>query len=223
MTIINKLFRFGPGFCLLLITGCSPVLTNTNDPAFEHQYGTYNYCGIKAVKQIARNSCGIASLTAVLNYWGVDVTEQEIIKGFPKSSKEGYSIVELRDIAKGKGLEAYVVSLSENPAEQLREQLFKGRPLVCAMHFPRSLYFAYDIPIYGQVYRGLLWSLGPRKDHYIVIFGINSQKLLMMDPSRGFVAISEKQFESCWKKKNYATLICGRKNRGLTDRLNPEG
>jgi ABC-type bacteriocin/lantibiotic exporter with double-glycine peptidase domain len=185
---------------------------NTQDSRFQQKYEKYDYCGINATKQMKANSCGPACLTSVLNYWKIDITEQDIMTEFPKSKEEGYSIIELKHIATIKGLAAYVFSMQENSIPQLKKEILKGRPAICATLFPDMLYFAYDVPIYGHVYRKLLWTFGPRKSHYVVVFGFNRNKFLIMDPIRGFVSISQKDFESCWKKKNYAMLLCTRKS-----------
>lgn len=201
-------------YCCLslgMLTGCSSVSMDTSSPKFQQAYEQFDYCGIQAVKQTQSNSCGSACLASVLNYWGIDTSEQDILSEFPKSVKEGYSILELKKIAKAKGLQAYAVSMQERTVVQLEEEILKGRPIICAVQFPRMLYFAYDVPIYGHLYRGLIWALGPRKDHYIVVFGLDSKKFLVMDPVRGLVPINQRDFESCWKEKNYAALLCARK------------
>lgn len=202
------------GSFLVILTGCSATPMDTHSPQFQKAYGQFDYCGIRAVKQTQSNSCGIASLASVLNYWSIEITEQDILTEFPKSAKEGYPILELKQIAEAKGLEAYAISMQEHPLRQLKEEILKGRPVICAVHFPRMLYFAYDVPIYGHVYRGLVWRFGPRKDHYIIVSGMDSTKLLIMDPVHGFVSINQNDFESCWKEKNYAVLLCARK-RGI--------
>jgi ABC-type bacteriocin/lantibiotic exporter with double-glycine peptidase domain len=184
---------------------------DSHSPQFQKTYGEFDYCGIRAVKQTQSNSCGIACLTSVLNYWGIEITEQDILTEFPKSAKEGYPILELKQIAENKGLQAYAISMQEHPIRQLKKEILKGRPVVCAVHFPRMLYFAYDVPIYGQVYRNLIWTFGPRKSHYIIVAGVDSTEFLIMDPVRGFVSIDQKDFESCWKEKSHAVLLCARK------------
>ena len=194
----------------LLFMGCSGASMNTQNSGFQQKYGEYNYCDINAVRQMEANSCGTACLTSILNYWKVDVTEQDILTEFPKSKKEGYLITELRDIAATKGLGAYVFSMTENSMFQLKKEILKGRPVLCAMRFPEMLYFAYDVPIYGYVYRRLAWTIGPKKDHYVVVFGFDRDNFLVMDPVRGFVSISEKDFEVSWKGKDYAVLLCAR-------------
>jgi ABC-type bacteriocin/lantibiotic exporter with double-glycine peptidase domain len=196
--------------CSLLLSGCGQVLMDTDTPEFQDRYQAYDYCGIKAVKQTEKNSCGAACLASVADYWGVDLTEQQIQKAYPKPLKDGYSILELKAIAVSNGLDAYMLAMSEDPLSQLRQQLAKGRPVICAVSFPQSRYFAYDVPVYGPVYRALLWSIGPRLNHYVVVFGFDSEELLIMDPARGFVTLSSERFESSWSKKEYAALLCGR-------------
>lgn len=209
ISIITKVF------CTLVMfsfTGCAAVPMNTHSPQFQQKYDEYDYCGINAVKQMDVNSCGAACLASVLNYWKVDLTEENILTEFPKPKKEGYLITELRQIAATKGLASYAFSMRDNPISQLKNEILKGRPVICATTFPVMLYFAYDVPIYGHIYRRLLWIFGPRKNHYVVVFGFDEDDFLIMDPIRGIVSISQKDFASSWRGKDYAALLCVRKS-----------
>ena len=200
-------------FLLISIEGCSSIPMSTEEPLFQKKYGHFAYCGLEMTKQHKSNSCGSACLVPVLKYWGLDVTEQEILDEFPMSPKGGYSIVQLKDIAKEKGLEGYALAMRLNPLQQLKENISKGRPVICAVRFPSYLYFAYDVPIYGQIYRTLLWWLGPRKNHYIVAFGIKDDEFLIIDPAYGFTTLHRKHLEDCWSKKAYTALLCARKQK----------
>lgn len=126
-------------------------------------------------------------------------------------SNQGYSILELKNIAEENNLVAYAFAMNKEPLIQLENEILKGRPVICAMNYPVMLYFAYDVPIYGPFYRSLIWLMGPRKNHYIVVFGIDSTNFLIMDPAYGFVEITREDFESCWISKSYAVLLCARK------------
>ena len=210
--MVHKISIFFFSLLLMIFAGCSAGFINTQDSGFQQKYEEYDYCRITATKQMRSNSCGIACLISILNYWQIDITEQSILIEFPKSKEEGYSITELKHIATIKGLTAYTFSMQEDSVSQLKREILKGRPVICATLFPDMLYFAYDVPIYGYVYRKLLWAIGPKKDHYLVVFGFGHDKFLIMDPIRGFVSISQKDFESCWKKKNYVVLLCAKES-----------
>ena len=193
---------------IVCLTGCATVV-DTESVQFQDKYGDYDYCRIKAVKQNENNSCGSACLTAVLNYWGIDITEEQILAKHPISSSRGYSLSRLRLIAIENGLEAYVVSMKDDYEEAITGHILKGRPVICAVRFPVNLQFANQLPIYGYIYRTLLWSVGPRKDHYIVVFGICDDNFLIMDPEHGLFAISAKDFYNSWSRLGYAAIVCG--------------
>ncbi|MHC4291849.1 MAG: cysteine peptidase family C39 domain-containing protein [Planctomycetota bacterium] len=199
---------------LCVLSGCSSALQDTADPAFKERYGAYDYCGIKAVRQTEKNSCGAACLASVADYWGVDVTESQILAAYPKAPKRGYTLLELKAISICNGLDAYMLSMADDPLTQLREQLSKGRPLICAVSLPQLRYFAYDVPVYNLLSQTMVWSIGPRLNHYIVVFGMDAEDILVMDPVRGFVRLSHKRFESAWSEKKYAVLVCGGKKEG---------
>lgn len=198
--------------CVMILSGCSPVFVDTAAPEFQERYQSYDYCGIRAVKQSRDNSCGSACLASVADYWDIELTEQQILTEYPKAPKEGYSLLELKAIAMTRGLDAYMLSMSDNPIQQLHEQLSKGRPVICAVSFPQLRYFAYDVPLYGSLYRAVAWSVNPRLNHYVVAFGFKEDELLVMDPVRGFVTMPYGRFESAWSKKKYAVLLCARKS-----------
>lgn len=195
---------------LLLFTGCSSFPMNTQEESFG-RYKDYSYCKIEAVKQSQKNSCGSASLASVLNYWNIDITEKYILDNYSKSPADGYSILELVEISKSEGLNAYGYTMRESPEKQLEEQILQGRPVICSVNLPYALYFAQDIPLYGGLYRHLTWEIGNRRNHYLIIFGLNDKNFLAVDPSYGIVALNKKRFYSCWKKMDYCVLLAVRK------------
>ena len=210
---ISAISRFSCVLFLIVFTGCASMPTNTEEPLFQKKYGQFAYCGLEITKQYKSTSCGSASLVSVLKYWGLDVTEEEILEEFPMLPKGGYSIAQLKDIATSKGLEAYALAMQSKAIQQLKEQISKGRPVICAARFPRHLYFAYDVPIYGKTYRNLSWMFGRRKNHYIVVLGVKDDEFLIMDPAYGFAILRRKRLEDCWGKKDYAALLCARKSK----------
>ena len=206
---MSKILIINLFILIFLFTGCSSIPMTTQDRTF-NKYKDYDYCKIEAIKQSQKNSCGSASLASVLNYWGIDITEEDILKEYPLNEDEGYSILKLREISIDKGLTAHGYSMYESFDKQLEEQLLKGRPVICAVSFPNNLYFAKDIPIYSSFYSELTWRFGTRRSHYLVIFGLNDNKFLVMDSSHGLVSIEKSRFYNCWKKKDFGVLLCGK-------------
>ena len=207
------ILKLGYLLYLPLLAGCSSVPMSTEESLFQKKYGHFSYCRLEATKQSRSDSCGSACLVSVLKYWGVGVMEQKILAEFPTLPKGGYSIAKLKHIARTKGLETFALTMRQNPIEQLREQIFKGRPVICAVFFPRDPYFAYDVPVIGQIYRNWAWMYGPRKNHYVVVFGIRYDTFLIMDPAYGLTTLKTNRFLGCWGQKQYATVLCGRKSK----------
>lgn len=200
-------------FLLFCLTGCS-VPMNTQDKSFD-KFRDYSYCKIEATKQSQKNSCGSASLVSVLNYWNIDITEKYILDNYPKKIVDGYSILELVEISKHEGLNAYGYTMQDSPEKKLEDQILQGRPVICAVYLPYHLYFAQDIPIYGSLYKGLTWSIGTRRNHYVVIFGLNDKNFLAIDPSCGIVSLNKKRFYASWKKMGYCVLLGVKKVKNI--------
>lgn len=208
----STILKLGYLLYLPLLAGCSSVPMSTEEALFQKKYGHFSYCWIEAIKQSRSDSCGSACLISVLKYWGVEVTEQKILAEFPTLPRGGYSIAKLKHIARTKGLETFALTMRQNPIEQLKEQIFKGRPVICAVFFPLDPYFAHDVPVIGQIYRNWAWMSGPRKNHYVVVFGIRYDTFLIMDPAYGLITLQEKHLRACWSQRHYAAILCGKKD-----------
>jgi ABC-type bacteriocin/lantibiotic exporter with double-glycine peptidase domain len=77
--------------------------------------------------------------------------------------------------------------------------------------YPRSAYFAENIPIYGFFYRLMLWSFGPVKNHFIVVFGVRDGSFLVMDPAHGYTTIGRARLDKCWRAMGYSALLCAKR------------
>lgn len=192
---------------LFLLQGCANLPANTEDSLFQRKYGDFDYCSVEAVKQRTAYTCGPACLSAVMRYWGIETSERQITEKYPSHQGRGYFLFELNSIAAAEGLKAYVFSMDDHPHDELANQILKGRPLICAVRFPRHLYLLDGIPILGNSYRELSWALGSRKDHMIVVVGLKPGKVLIMDPTHGFTHLSWRRFERSWSRQKYACLL----------------
>jgi len=192
----------------LIFCGCGALPESTRDPEFITKYRDYTYCCMKVVPQSEKYSCGVACLTAAMEYWGVDCTERQLLDEYPSSSQEGYPILLLKVIAQAKGLSAFATCQDPDPKNWVMHQIEKGRPLLCSLAFPRNWYGLYRVPITGSIYRALIWWIGFRKSHYVLVFGVNKDSLLFMDPAYGFATLSWDRFMDCWEDKQYSSLLC---------------
>jgi predicted double-glycine peptidase len=198
--------------CLLIfggLAGCSRP-TSTEQSLFIEKYGDFTYCEMKVARQSDSKSCASASLTALLNYWGIETTDQQLLEEFGPPPRDGFSIEKLLAIAKLKDLQAYVFSMNPKPFEKLTEQIHKGRPIICFVKIPEALYLGHEIPLFGNTYRELSWVIGPRKNHFIVIFGTKDDKFLAMDPAFGFTTFSRNHLADAWGRNRNLVILCAR-------------
>ncbi len=202
---VKRLFVFLTA--VLVLQGCSSSPANTADPSFQRKYGHFDYCSLQAVKQNDNYTCGPACLSAVMQYWGVEMSERQIAHKYPSRQEDSYFLFELRSIAAAEGLEAYVFSMQDDPYDELAEQILKGRPVICVVSFPTYQYLFEGVPVFGNSYKELSWTLGSRKDHMIVVVGLKSDKVLIMDPMRGFTQLPWRHFEGAWSRMKYACLL----------------
>ncbi len=189
---------------VVLMQGCVALPRSTDEASFQRRYGDFTYCNVEVVKQSRHYTCGPACLSSVLAYWDIDNSEEQIIQKYPSQEHRPYSLLGLRSIAEAEGLKAYVISMDRSTVE---EQIAKGRPLICAVRLPGGLHFFHGVPILGTTCRTLAWALNPRKDHFVVVAGSEPQKVLVMDPTHGFAALSWRRFEGAWSQMKHACLL----------------
>jgi ABC-type bacteriocin/lantibiotic exporter with double-glycine peptidase domain len=135
--------------------------------------------------QSGDRDCGAAALAMVLRYWEVPVTPQEIVAAYQTKDGRGLRAGELRDFARGRGLEAFLVT--GDPAD-LRSELEHGRPL--------------------------LVGLGKRHGrhtlaHYEVLVGLHrdGSRVLTLDPAHGWRENSREGFAAEWTAAGQLALV----------------
>lgn len=192
---------------LSLVQGCTSSPAHTDAPSFQRRFADFAYCSVEAVKQNTPDTCGPACLSSVLNYWGVEISEEGIVAKYPSQAERFYYLVELRAIAESEGLKAYVISMSTDPRGEVEEQILKGRPLICAVRLPGGLYLFDGVPILRTGYRALAWALNRRRDHFVVVVGLKPGEVLVMDPAHGFATLSWSRFERAWSEMKHACLL----------------
>lgn len=200
------------GICIvglwLMASGCAPQsIKDTYDREFYRRYKFYDYCAIKVVRQSKHHSCGLACLAVVLNYWGIEAKERDLLPLSPGQGNQDLSFHLLKEIAEKKGLKAFVFCMDETPEAQLCEQINRGRPVICCVQLPSAFYLDEQMPPCLQWTSLLLWKFGPRASHYVVVFGKNKTNYLLLDPAYGIIKIDRVLFESCWAQKEHSVLL----------------
>ncbi|MBI4814930.1 MAG: hypothetical protein HY791_01650 [Deltaproteobacteria bacterium] len=138
---------------------------------------------IEPMRQKEKGDCGPTALAMVLRYWRSN-------SQLDLDPTVDHAAGELRDLAKRKGLAAYLIKGSE---QDVKEQLEKKRPLVA-----------------GLVKR----TLGGRASHYEVVAGYNAidHRVATIDPGLGrWLVNSWEGFEREWAPAGNLLLLVARR------------
>lgn len=138
--------------------------------------------GVPDVTQKTDYSCGPAALTAVLAYYGIALTEAEVVREAGVNPEVGAEMEDLAAVAARRGLDARVcqgLGLAD-----LARELRAGRPVIVLNQSWR------DDP---AVPWGRDWDDG----HYLVVIGLDAEQVYVEDPhpelrgKRGFIPRAE--------------------------------
>lgn len=137
------------------------------------------------VPQRADTDCGPAALAMVLGHFGVKTSREEVVALDPPD-RVGVRAGALRDVARSKGLEAFVV---EGTFNDIIDQLARDRPVLVGL----------AKPITG----------GRALAHYEVVVGIDKRdrRIITLDPGRGLRENSLEGFAKEWVPTGRVTLI----------------
>lgn len=171
--------------CILLVSmsGCTTV-----NPVPDEQ--------IKGDAHIIRNvpfhpqedfQCGPASLAAVLNYWGISVTPEQVAKDIYSSSAKGTLNIDMLLYAQSRGLAA-----SQYPGglDDLREKINSEEPLIVLVDYGFSIIQA---------------------NHFMVIIGYNDRGVIANSGRNEMRFIPVEDFLKSWEKTKFWTLLITRK------------
>jgi len=149
------------------------------DPAWKFVHG------VPFVPQRADADCGPAALAMVLGHFGVKASLEEVVALDPPD-RVGVRAGALRDVARAKGLQAFIV---EGTFNDLVDQLSRDRPVLVGL----------AKPITG----------GRALAHYEVVVGIDKRdkRIITLDPGRGLRENSLEGFAREWVPTGRVTLI----------------
>ncbi len=137
------------------------------------------------IAQRSDSDCGPAALAMVLAHFGVPASLAEVVAADPPRDG-GVRAGDLRDLARAKGLSAFVVA---GTFADLFEQLGLGRPVLVGLAKPMTA--------------------GRAMAHYEVVVAIDRRdhRLLTLDPARGLSENSLEAFAREWVPTGQVTLI----------------
>lgn len=138
------------------------------------------------VKQKTQVDCGLAALAMVAGAWGQSWTVDDLRRDV-KMSANGAKLGALRDAARARGLEAYVIA---GKHEDLERELTKGRPVMLGLQLP----FEQDRALH----------------HYEVVVAMNPRDgtVVTLDPATGkYLQRTKAVLEKEWKPVGYPTLV----------------
>jgi hypothetical protein len=171
---------------LLLLTGCGYLgSARSVDPAeFDREPGWIAVKGVPFQEQKAENDCGAASVSMVLNHWGLAVTREDILAEVPATEK-GMRAGQLRDLIKKRGLKGYLI---HGNLEDLKTELVAKRPVIVGLVKP-------------YVNGGYA--------HYEVVVAIHPERKLVatFDPAAGLRENTYDGFIQEWEPSGLLTLV----------------
>ncbi|MCA9916506.1 MAG: C39 family peptidase [Anaerolineales bacterium] len=173
----------------------TPIPTPTNTPTPEPLPVSHILEGMDVIRQTF-NNCGPANLTQTLNFWGYDITQQEVADYLkPSSEDRNVSPWQIADYVNEQTSGAFKASAhSGGTLEMLKQFIVAGYPVVIEK--------GYDLPTDG-------WY-----GHYLTVFGYDDEEgvIYSQDSNLGpwdgsGRTDSYDEFEFYWQQFNYTFYI----------------
>ena len=178
---------FSAALAALVLAGCSTYLGGSR-PIDPSELAAPGWIAVTNVPQIAQREemdCGAAALASVLAHWKVVQGIEEVRTACPPDPERGIEAGALRDFARKKGLQAYLI---EGDFKVFEKELARGRPVLVGM-FKRTL--------------------GGLVTHFEVVVGYHPGRKLVatLDPSLGARVNDETGFDEEWELAKRLTLV----------------
>lgn len=152
---------------LFTLTSCAGIVIPELPPG---PVGEELYLGVPVVKQEKYNWCLPASAKSVLNYAGIQISQQKIAS-YVMEGDLGYAYI-LVNHAEELGIDAY---LKDRTLEEIKEEIIEERPPIVLLDY----------------------SLTDPANHFYVIDGFSDikQEVRLMCPMRGYINMSYTNFK----------------------------
>ena len=159
--MIKKYYK--PFLYLILIVLISFTLTSCTGQSLPPTIIEEIYLGVPVVKQpVDKLWCLPASTKSVLNYYGMEITQEEIADYVINPETGLGSPSRLEENSDKLGIKVHCNSLT---LEKIKNEIKKGNPVIVLLDY----------------------SLENKGNHFYVIDGFNEEEMRLMCPSRGFV------------------------------------
>jgi ABC-type bacteriocin/lantibiotic exporter with double-glycine peptidase domain len=187
------------GVLVLLVAGCASGYTGqARDfaPArLSAEPGWVSVRGVPLAQQVEEADCGAAAIAMVVAYW-TSGDPAPIAASLRPAPERGIAAGRLRDLARGRGLAAFIV---RGEVADLEREVAAGRPVVV----------------------GLVKPYGRKKvlTHYEVVVGLNREKKLVvtLDPAAGWRENQMAAFLREWEpSKRLALVVSARDTHSRT-------
>jgi ABC-type bacteriocin/lantibiotic exporter with double-glycine peptidase domain len=185
--------RFGPhprlrlAVLIALAAGCSPFGSSVafRPESFDRDPNWHHATKFPLISQEGPSDCGAAALSAVLTYWNLPASVDDVRRACP-STPDGIKAGELRTFARDKGLKAFLI---EGSRADLENELSKQRPVLVGLALRRG-----DSVL----------------THYEVVVGVHrqDQRIVTLDPARGWREWTWENFDQLWQPARRLSLVC---------------
>jgi ABC-type bacteriocin/lantibiotic exporter with double-glycine peptidase domain len=175
------------GLTLVVLAAAAGCATWGTAPV-QQEPGWVTVAGARAHPQQGPRDCGAAALTTVLGRFDPALRLEEVRRLTGPPDADGLSAARLREVARARGLQAFLFSGSLDDVDR---ELEAGRPVLVGV-----------VRAHGR--KALA--------HYQVIAGRqrNGDRLLVADPERGWTVISRQDFLTEWERARRLTLVVSR-------------
>ena len=144
---------------LFILTSCNANITIPPDSPLIEEI----YLDVPVVKQpIDKTWCLVASVKSVMNYYGMEITQKELVE-YAINNETGLGNAGL--LAENADKLGIKVVNKRMYLEEIKDEIRKGNPVIVVLDY----------------------SLEMKGDHAYVVDGVNKEGLRLMCPLRGFV------------------------------------
>jgi ABC-type bacteriocin/lantibiotic exporter with double-glycine peptidase domain len=173
---------------LVGLTGCQLPYTGGARPVTPAQLDSswLRAAPTPVVRQKQESDCGLAALAMVAGAWGRHWSVDDLAHRIPPSEK-GVKLGALRDLARDRGLDAFVVRATP---QDLQHELSSGRPVLLGLMLP--------------------FDRGHNRSHFEVAIAMNPRDgtIVTIDPASGeWMRRSRAVLDVEWKAAGYPALV----------------
>lgn len=169
------------------LAACSYLGTARDfDPAeLDRDNGWIAVRGVPLMLQEQQIDCGAAAMAMILSYWKTPATVRDVLAACPPVPRQGIRAGQLVEYARSRGFKAFVF---QGRWKDLHYEISKSRPVMVGVVKP-------------TVAGGLA--------HYEVVVALHpaAERIVTLDPARGWRVNSYEGFEREWAPSRRVTLV----------------